>query len=754
MMKSHAQSTRQLAVCLFALLVSFAFTACNEEVPRSHLASLQAANSAGESGVVVVDSVSAEEGFDTWEIEYKRKYFLGPSHLLESTGDPAINFRGKAPKTIRCPGPFDPREFNALRIKLISRGHTRITGWFERDGKPVTPISATLVEKSELPTTVEIRFQRNQLETEPFDALQLQLGAEGFELSIFEVSWVRRTGYPELEVESNEPELTFFGNDARRAWPVSTNGPANTEFVIGASSKVSFSFGIPRELFHPGAGVQLNVILTHESGQVHDTQFKPFPDRWDLATIPLDEWEPGSVRAEFSLSTNEAFETACLVSHVWIDEEQQSAPPTVLFITSDTHRADHLEVASGGVDISTPTLNALAARGVLFEQAWSTTNVTIPSHVALMTGVHPRDTRVVSNMRAVSREASTLAELFRDQGWTTMAVVSAHHLSDRYSGLGQGFQRMFAPRTGETSAAETVDVLEGWLDKASDRPLFIWLHLFDAHAPYHEQDPWSAEYKEARTTEVPPGKEMIAANQVHYRSEISYLDRELARILERPRLQNAVIAFTADHGEALGAHGVYFQHYELYPDTTHVPLILSWPGGPRDLRVKAPTRQLNLGRTLLNLAGLQAVNFPGSDLTGALEQPLSEPIFALAAQGNSASVLAEDWLFVLCLATHKVPGPLGPTYEEHQVELYNLATDPNCDQDLSVAQAGRAKAMRKKLLRWLREADPIGLAQESVLDQEALDALVKLGYSGTDTDETAAWFDEDCDCEHCAAMTE
>ena len=132
----------------------------------------------------------------------------------------------------------------------------------------------------------------------------------------------------------------------------------------------------------------------------------------------------------------------------------------------------------------TPTLDRLAARGVLFEDCVSSANVTLPSHAALMTGTSPRDTGVVNNADFLGDDPVTLAERFRDAGWVTYAAVSAGGLLDDRSGLGQGFDRMAESGWRSLSARDRVPLLEDWLDEATEKPIFVWLHVFDAHAPY------------------------------------------------------------------------------------------------------------------------------------------------------------------------------------------------------------------------------------------------------------------------------
>ena len=126
------------------------------------------------------------------------------------------------------------------------------------------------------------------------------------------------------------------------------------------------------------------------------------------------------------------------------------------------------------------------------------------------------------------------------------------------------------------------------LDDAAGKPLFLWLHLFDAHTPYAPPAPFDRAYypkeKDPFAAELPapdldprlfptnmPGLKDLEYPASQYRGEVSYLDAELARLFAVPRIARGIVAFTADHGESFGAHGVWWEHAELYPETIHVP---------------------------------------------------------------------------------------------------------------------------------------------------------------------------------------
>jgi arylsulfatase A-like enzyme len=231
-----------------------------------------------------------------------------------------------------------------------------------------------------------------------------------------------------------------------------------------------------------------------------------------------------------------------------------------------------------------------------------------------------------------------------------------------------------------------------------------------------------------------------------YRGEIDFLDSQLKAVFEHPRFTDAVIAFSADHGECFGAHGIYWDHSGVYPDTLHVPLILSWPGGPRGIRTTAPARQLDLGRTLLDLAGLDATPFPGRDLRWTLDDPTdTRPRFALASHGYSVSLAKDGWFCVLNLRGHQKAAETRP-FIAHSLELYHRAEDLACTADLVDQHPERARAMRAELIAWLGAGGTDGLGGATDASSERRAGLAALGYTADEDARQAGedWFPAPC----------
>jgi arylsulfatase A-like enzyme len=438
----------------------------------------------------------------------------------------------------------------------------------------------------------------------------------------------------------------------------------------------------------------------------------------------------------------------------------------VLLITSDTHRGDFIGAAARPADVTTPNLDGLAARGVSFQDCWSSTNVTNPSHIALMTGESPRDTGVLDNRTQLADAAPTLAESFRGLGYRTWAAVSSRHLRHEVSGLGQGFDRVAAPFPTETRrAGDTLAVVDGWLAEAAGSPVFLWVHLFDAHAPYdppaEHAEPYWPRGKDPLDPSLPdPGlpESLLTPAKLkglrdldypvaQYKGEVSYLDSQLGRLLESRPFVDGVVAFVADHGESLGEHRIYYGHSGLYPQTIHVPLILSWPGGPRGERQMDPVEQIDVSRTLLDLVGAAALPFPGRSLLESrarADDPdgMSAARFALSAHSLEASVTVDGQHLVLQLRDHQELSDLDKS-EGH-------AFQPECRVDLAQADPRLAKPLHGILVQWLQSPKDLGWAGETSEDPQLIAALEELGYvagpeeGAAGSPAEALWVADDC----------
>jgi len=173
------------------------------------------------------------------------------------------------------------------------------------------------------------------------------------------------------------------------------------------------------------------------------------------------------------------------------DPAQQEKPPNILIISMDTTRADHVG-CYGYEEIKTPVIDALAAEGVLFEQAYSVQPVTLPAHSSIFTGQFPYHHGVRdNNIYKLADENVTLAEILSEAGYLTTAFVASYILNHQF-GLDQGFHfyndKFIKPKQKgklpvDRRASEISFLAQDWLDAVKDEisthPFFLWLQCRD-----------------------------------------------------------------------------------------------------------------------------------------------------------------------------------------------------------------------------------------------------------------------------------
>jgi len=395
---------------------------------------------------------------------------------------------------------------------------------------------------------------------------------------------------------------------------------------------------------------------------------------------------------------------------------QPRARPSLVLLTLDTTRADHLG-AHGVHRGLTPNLDALAARGARYARALSPTPLTLPAHCSLLTGLDPSGHGVHDNgIASLPAGVATLATVLADRGYSTAAFVASRVLDKRF-GLDRGFatydDAMAAERIGEygyperNAAAVTNAALAWAAARPRGRPYFLWVHYYDPHAPY-----------------AAPGDDTAGAAAARYAAEVSYMDREIGRLLKglaagggRP-----LVAAVGDHGEMLGEHGESGHGIFLYRAALEVPLVLSGPGVPPGTVWPGTVGTRGLPATLLRLLGFSKEASPfGSPLPGlAVSEPVqkdllvhSETWMPATAYGWSPleAVSDERWRFI------KAPRP----------ELYDFVADPSETDNLVDKRPVERARMEHALASF--EASGQRVSAPAVKPDAAVtEALASLGY--------------------------
>ncbi len=398
-------------------------------------------------------------------------------------------------------------------------------------------------------------------------------------------------------------------------------------------------------------------------------------------------------------------------------------PSSLLVVTLDTTRADRLEPYGYNAG-ETPHLAALAAAGTVLEQAWAVTPVTLPSHASLFTGLYPPVHGVRHNgIHRLAERRTTLAEILLRQGFRTAAFLSAAVLDRRY-GLDQGFEvyddslaggratdlRMMAERP----ATATVAAALAWLAGLEDTErFFLWVHLFDAHAPYEPPSPWA---------------ERFAGRP--YDGEIAALDAALGRLLTQPRVADrpgTVVMVVADHGESLGEHGEVTHGMLAYDATLRIPWMVRAPGSPAGRRLASPASQVDLLPTALDLLGLNSLSEADEPAGRSLGPAIRSGTDPAEAAGRALYAETLVPLYTYGWAELRVVRQgKWKLIEAPEPELYDLAADPGEERNLTALEARRAALLRTELERL--EAGRGLPVEEGPLDRQAQARLESLGY--------------------------
>jgi arylsulfatase A-like enzyme len=434
----------------------------------------------------------------------------------------------------------------------------------------------------------------------------------------------------------------------------------------------------------------------------------------------------------------------------------QVKPLGVVLITVDTLRADYLS-CYGHTRILTPSFDKLASGGVLFRQAISQSTTTTPSHTSILTSLYLQDHNVYSNFEAVGNAPKTLAEVLVGRGYSTFSIVNMKHLNPEASNLGQGFQQTVL--SGNMRRARpTIEQFLNWLDRLGEKPFFAWIHFSDVHTPYRPPPPYDRFYYS--DDERDPSKHSLAriwhllpehmtdhpffqawlegitdADWVlsQYQGAVTYVDDEVGRLMdalqERELLSRVAIVLTADHGESLGEHDMYFVHTGLYEPTVHVPLITYFPGASRQgIQVREVVESLDIYPTILEYLDVPTPRgIRGHSLWPLIRGEVQPERIALVehAGRNLVALRSDRYKYIRHLRTLHIQ-PSYPFVEGHE-ELYDLKADPAEVNNIAESHPEVVRVFQKELSR--RRGERLNLERGTPqINQETLEVLRALGY--------------------------
>lgn len=355
-------------------------------------------------------------------------------------------------------------------------------------------------------------------------------------------------------------------------------------------------------------------------------------------------------------------------------------------------------MSSYGGRARTPTFDSIAERGARFERAVTTAPITLPAHATILTGTYPPYHGARHNGAfALPGDITTLAEYLEPHGYESNAVIGAAVL-DAVFGLDQGFDAYddlsddplgATPTTHDVAERPARDVTERALARLAatspDRPLFLWAHYFDAHAPYEPPEPFASEFADAP-----------------YFGEIAAVDAELARLVDAFREREAartdlapLLVIVADHGEGLGEHREDTHGMTLYEYAVRVPLAIELEGIVESgLVIESLAETVDLVPTVLELLEIEP-----EDTTQQQGRSLARILRGLESPDDSTGreayletyypYFGYGWDAVTGITTAREKYIAAP-----RVELYDLTEDPREERNRLLGTRGVTDAER------------------------------------------------------------
>ncbi len=439
--------------------------------------------------------------------------------------------------------------------------------------------------------------------------------------------------------------------------------------------------------------------------------------------------------------------------------DKTQPPPNIILISIETTRTDHIGVYGYERNI-TPNIDKFANENIRFDKCFVQSPATVVNLTALLTSAYPGETGVYEQTGILKNDFTTLTEILKNNGYSTIGIVSHNMLPDeKGTGIAQGFD--YYENIGikrKKAATYLTDKALQKLDESTGS-VFLWLHYFEPHTKYNPPEEFF-EKVSAMKTSNDAEKELLLVDYASrvgikrsriselyspnenakyikkgyindlYDAEIAYTDYEIGRVLgylkENDRLDNSLVIITADHGESLDEHNLYTQHcLDLYTPASEVPLILKLPGDiEKNKVIFSPVNTIDIAPTILQKTNITVPSlFRGHSLLNHLADDdhkknrdfilmtgwwdgLSVTLQKMKYRHPDFAVISNNYKFIVhSMEVFKIRNPLELVNLLREslgrnlkpCELYNLAKDPSEMINITKNNKTLAEALRKKI---------------------------------------------------------
>ncbi len=477
------------------------------------------------------------------------------------------------------------------------------------------------------------------------------------------------------------------------------------------------------------------------------------------------------------------------------DAFSKETPQGVILIWADALRWDHLNIYGHSRETA-PFLSRMAGEGALFHDCLTQANWTLPSTSSLLTSLYVTTHGVMDGSPPgydqLPMAVTTMAEVFHDAGYATMSFSCVWFIG-RYFNMHQGFDESHEfdsldrdkPNWNKT-AREYVDRLVPWLKAHREVPFFVFLHVFDPHAPYEPYPPYDTLWadparkkkheisvEKAKEFIVDPDRKEFAAMPLRkelekagidpddytsvpkdwYDGSIRGMDTEIGRLMEQLEElgldEKTLVIFSSDHGEQFFEHGCMGHGNAVYSEENHVPLIIRWPGVvPASVEVFETVKTIDLMPTILELCRLPLPEaMQGQSLIPLLAAGKQIPNKSPAGQWRNEPAVSERLLpervkkmfpelggdlYAIILDGWKLVHNSQPIEGQPEYELYDHHKDPLDQVNLAEKHPEIVQRLTEELKAWKEKVTAARLASSSDLERnlssKELERLRSLGY--------------------------
>jgi arylsulfatase A-like enzyme len=443
--------------------------------------------------------------------------------------------------------------------------------------------------------------------------------------------------------------------------------------------------------------------------------------------------------------------------------------PNVILLIVDTLRADRLGCYGYERDTS-PNIDRIAGKGVLFEQVYVPWASSLPSHTSIFTGLYPSMHGTFPNGNSLDPSMLTLPRILKEYGYTNYAFVTNalvgndHNFSAGYHTF-TDFTKYDYRKSSMTVWLHALNITRV-LDKITGNdifttlaishlrshkkgPFFLWAQWLQPHAPYTPPARFLDKFSEGYSGIADGSLEQIdrinseelaltEVDKQHYENlydaEVAFSDYEVGRVIdtieELGLLENSILIITSDHGENMFEHRLEYGHAGVYESSVRIPLIIVQPGSLKPRRITEVVESIDLMPTLLDMLGIDIdVKFQGVSLMPLIEGGASDWQNAaysvmLRRDRNFVGIRLDDWKIVLQARKHR-----------QDYELYNVVDDPHERNDVIAQYPQIADSLKSILQAWVDEnflppeiVYVPGTEFRQEFDAETMARLRSLGY--------------------------